>query len=155
MNLLYGCNSDSGFNYKYEMMYLFMTYAVVLISLLYSFINQLAIKVTPFYTKVLITMAWFTSISVLVILNIDVYQSVNNTVMIELTNFWRFFYWSSFIFGYIVFVILSEYDRQGSGKSLFEIWVDYYRQRLPIFISVFLSIVLFLIYLLMNGILDT
>ena len=137
------------------MIYIFMTYTLILLSMLYYFINQLAIKITPFYTKALITMAWFTSVSALVILNIDVYQSVNHTTLIDLTNFWRFFYWSSFIFGYIVFVILSEYDKQGSGKSLFEIWVDYYRRRLPIFITIFMTVIFFLIYLMINGILDT
>lgn len=137
------------------MLYVFMVYSAILLGLLYFLIDQLAIKITPFYTKALITMAWFTSISALIILNIDVYQSVNKSEVIDLRHFWRFFYWSSFIFGYIVFVILSEYDRQGSGKSLFEIWIDYYRERLPIFMTIFLSVICFLIYLMINGILDT
>lgn len=136
------------------MMYLFVAYSVMTLSGLYALVNQLAIRVTPFYTKALITAAWFTSVSALVILNIDVYQSVNKETQVELTNFWRFFYWSSFIFGYVVFVILSEYDRQGSGKSLFEIWVDYYRRRLPIFIGIFAAIAAFLVYLIHAGNID-
>ena len=137
------------------MIYIVVIYTALLLSFLYSYVNQLAIKITPFYTKALITIAWFITMSILVVLNIDVYQSVNKTELIDLTNFWRFFYWSSFIFGYIVFVILSEYDKQGSGRSMFEIWIDYYKQRLTIFIIIFFATSFFFIYLLFNGTIDT
>ena len=128
---------------------LFIAYIVIGNALLYMLINRYATDTVTFAAKSLISFSLFCCLSALLLLNIDVYQSLNNIAKFDLVNLWRFFYWSSFFFGYIVFVVLSEHDRVGGSSSLTGIWLNFYRERMPLFVSMIASavlVVLFLIY---------
>jgi hypothetical protein len=128
---------------------LFIGYILAGNALLYLIINRYATDTVTIAAKSLISFSLFCGLSALVLLNIDVYQSLNNLVEFDLVNLWRFFYWCSFFFGYIVFVVLSEHDRVGGSSSLTGIWLNFYRERMPLFVSIVVSavmVVLFMIY---------
>jgi hypothetical protein len=121
---------------------------------LYLLIDRYATNTVTFAAKTLISFSIFCCFSVLVLLNIDVYQSLNNSFVFDLVNVWRFFYWTSFLFGYVVFVVLSEHDRIGSSSSLTSIWINFYRQRLPFFCSIIAFTILALFFMIQKNIIQ-
>lgn len=155
-------------------MLVFVCYATIALPLIYLLVNNLAVKTATLASKLLFTIAWFITLTALFILNIDVYQSIikplpgsdssNPAFLLKMDNeyylahepvnliqYWRVFYWSSLLFGYVVFTILEEYESQGSGKSIFAIWLDYYKKRLPFFITIIAFVVCFLTYAFVKG----
>ncbi len=64
---------------------------------------------------------------------------------------WKIFYWSTYIFGYFIFVILGELDRKGKKHSIVVILMDYYFAKFVYFILIFLVCVVVVSYLLVRG----
>lgn len=91
-------------------------------------------------SKLFMTTSNFAALSALLILNIDVYQNITNTKSNQLYIYWKSLYWASFIFGYFIFVILSEKDRFGGSRSTLSLFMNFYKQRLiPLFLIVIVS----------------
>ena len=126
----------------------FSVYCLIGNILLYKYISFFAMKITPVPTKLLLSFSLFCCMTAVVLTKIDAYQTLHNEHTFARTNFWRFFYWSSFVFGYVVFVILSESDRVGGSTSFLQMWVDFYKARLLLFGSGFIAFLVGLILLL-------
>lgn len=120
---------------------------------LYRFVTHYAMKIVPVATKLLLSGALFCCATAVLLTPIDLYQSLHSAHVYSLTNGWRFLYWISFLFGYVVFVVISEKDRVGESRSFLESWVGYYRQRAVFFGAGILGSVVLVVFLLYKGVL--
>lgn len=109
-----------------------------------SFYSNRNVSVT---SKIVISTSNFCALSALIVLNVDVHQTLTQNQVYETYTFWRILYWISFVYGYIVFVALSEKERFGDSKTTKTLLVDFYKQR---FLQIFLfgTILIVLIYAL-------
>lgn len=118
---------------------------------LYRLVSHYAMKIVPVPTKALLSFSLFCCLSAVVVTPLDLYQSIHADHVYPLTNFWRFLYWISFLFGYVIFVVISEKDRVGESRGFLESWLDFYRQRAVIFIGGGAAAVVAVVVLLWKG----
>ena len=118
----------------------------------YRLVHSYAIKTASFSSKFLIAFSLLCCFTALVILNIDISQSLRlqGAPLIDLTPYGRFFYWSSFLFGYVIFVVRAERERLGNSDNFFLVWLNFYRRQLLLFVMIAFSVVFLVVYLLKN-----
>jgi hypothetical protein len=118
---------------------------------LYHIVAHYAMKIVPVPTKALLSFSLFCCLTAVVLTPLDLYQSIHDNHVYPLTNFWRFLYWISFLFGYVIFVVISEKDRVGESRSFLESWVDFYRQRAVLFVGGGIAAIVLVVVLLWKG----
>lgn len=120
-------------------------------AILYFGLSRCANKNVSTVSLLFMTTSLFSALVALCLLNIDVYQSITGQRIYELYISWRVFYWVSFVYGYGVFVVLSERDRFVGSRSIFWLFVGFYRDRLLIFLTIGIAAITVLVLLIQRG----
>lgn len=127
---------------------IFSLYSLIANFALYQFVTYYIVKTATSATKLMLAFSLYCCLSAVVLTPIDLYQSLHDQRWYELTNYWRFLYWVSFVFGYVVFVVVAEKDRVGEEGGLLSMLIGFYRERLWMFASGGVAFLIFLILLI-------
>jgi hypothetical protein len=93
-------------------------------------------------SKMIISVSLCTNCFFLYIFILDVQHSFSRGVTFSLKNLWRLVYWSNFIFGFIIFPILTQSERNHSQDSILTLLYTFYKKRLLILVSIVVPLVI-------------
>lgn len=133
--------------------HLILTFSAILILVLlifYCIVNSLCLPYIRTHNKLILTLSFSMNFGFVSLLIFDIYQTLSKQHQIGLVQLWRLIYWVNLSFGFLIFPIITEQEKQTQSLSIFRHLYNFWKRRF--FIVVLIAVPIIFLILLTNDV---